>query len=61
MTDLDRIVSTIRRHAATELGPNQLAWCRDNVPHFKRAENDVLLVRAEEAANRKAQENGETE
>ena len=61
MTELDRVIATIRKHTTTELGPNQLAWCRDNVPHFKRAECDVLLVRAEEAANRKAQENGETE
>lgn len=35
-----------------DLGPNQLQWCRQNIPHFDEAYTDVIKAKAEEKANR---------
>ena len=38
-------IAPLRRNAMTDLGPNQLAWLRENVPAFKPAEQQVSDAR----------------
>lgn len=41
-----------KRSPRTDLGPNQLEWCRQNIPNFRVAEEQLKRVLESQVKNR---------